>query len=370
MALAYTVSTFPIILLISLLFTNPKVSSGFVALLNLFMLFYGFSFTWHDESPSFWAFFIPQYHYINFLIRYYLDHSASSGSIHEKPLPFLVTHSKTCLLILFFLYGLVYIFIELLTHQLGANFRKAFRKCFDSVKRCFSRRQLSDRIRTISDKIDLSYEEPKTTLKWNSPEAFDSETDNLAAFEKVKPDFLVLRNVYKYFSSFAALSNVNVALRKGEITCLLGHNGAGKSTLINILTGIMRPSRGSIFWNDRVYFSDSKPENTLNQVGIGICPASDVLSEMMTVYEHLKLVAFVKAIPNKEREIRKVLELMDLTEHRDKLIKKVSGGCRRKLSLAIALLGDPQIIFLDEPTSSLDPISRSEVLRILAKLKV
>jgi ABC-type multidrug transport system ATPase subunit len=90
----------------------------------------------------------------------------------------------------------------------------------------------------------------------------------------------------------------------------------------------------------------------------------------MTVYEHLKLVTFIKGIPRREQSIEKVLNLMNLQEHRNKKIKEISGGCKRKLSIAIALLGDPQIIFLDEPTSSLDPVSRAEVLQILSKLKV
>lgn len=150
---------------------------------------------------------------------------------------------------------------------------------------------------------------------------------------------------------------------------LLGHNGAGKTTMINILTGIMAP--------------DNNPETdiTINNINIsniseirkyiGVCPQFDILWKEMTAEEHLILFGRMKGIPKKmlDSKIDQVLRFVSLLPEKKSRVSSFSGGMKRRLSLAIAAIGGPKIIFLDEPTTGLDPKVRQQVWSLIEKLK-
>ena len=176
---------------------------------------------------------------------------------------------------------------------------------------------------------------------------------------------LVIKNISKNFGSFSALKNIDIELKKGETICLLGHNGAGKSTLINILTGIYKPTSGKIIYKNK-NFRDLQIKN---KIKIGICPSYNTLFDTMTVYQHLKMISIIKNITNKEKKIIKISKELNLVQFLDKNIKTLSGGYVRRVTMAIALINDPDFLFLDEPTSAIDANSRREIWDSLTELK-
>uniref|UniRef100_A0A8C6Z540 ABC transporter domain-containing protein n=1 Tax=Nothoprocta perdicaria TaxID=30464 RepID=A0A8C6Z540_NOTPE len=152
---------------------------------------------------------------------------------------------------------------------------------------------------------------------------------------------------------------------EGQITALLGHSGAGKTTLLNVLSGLTLPSEGSAtIYNSNL--SEMGDREEIREM-IGICPQFNVQFEVLTVKENLQTFAEIKGIKSKdvEQEVKNILELLDITNIQDTQAEKLSGGQKRKLSIAIAMLGDPQVLLLDEPTAGLDPLSRYQVWSLL-----
>nr|QAA95900.1 ATP-binding cassette sub-family A member 4 [Diaphorina citri] len=183
---------------------------------------------------------------------------------------------------------------------------------------------------------------------------------------------IVIENLSKEFSgcrkkTTKALENVHLTIYEGQITAILGHNGAGKTTLFNILTGLTLPTSGTAY----VYGYDVKDPDGMAMIRrmIGVCPQSNLLYLLLTPKEHLEFYAHLKGIPQSKRdaEISKTLRDVDLDDKADVLTKYLSGGQKRKLSVAIAILGDPKIIILDEPTAGIDPYSRRHMWTILQK---
>ncbi|XP_060806687.1 cholesterol transporter ABCA5 [Amyelois transitella] len=166
-----------------------------------------------------------------------------------------------------------------------------------------------------------------------------------------------------------AIDGIDLSIYEGQITAVLGHNGAGKSTLFNILTGLTSPTAGTAY----VYGLDVRDPNDMHEIRqmIGVCPQQDVLFDLLSVKEHLQFFAAVKGIPRKRvpDEIHKSLSDVGLLDQAGVFAKHLSGGQKRKLSIAIAFIGDPKIIILDEPTAGVDPVSRRQTWRILQRAK-
>nr|XP_048302071.1 cholesterol transporter ABCA5 isoform X2 [Myodes glareolus] len=162
-----------------------------------------------------------------------------------------------------------------------------------------------------------------------------------------------------------ALRNLSFDIYEGQITALLGHSGTGKSTLMNILCGLCPPSDGfASIYGHRVSEIDEMFEA---RKMIGICPQLDINFDVLTVEENLSILASIKGIPanNIIQEVQKVLLDLDMQAIKDNQAKKLSGGQKRKLSLGIAVLGNPKILLLDEPTAGMDPCSRHIVWNLL-----
>ncbi|XP_053425642.1 cholesterol transporter ABCA5 isoform X1 [Nycticebus coucang] len=162
-----------------------------------------------------------------------------------------------------------------------------------------------------------------------------------------------------------ALRNLSFDIYEGQITALLGHSGTGKSTLMNILCGLCPPSDGfASIYGYRVSEIDEMFEA---RKMIGICPQLDIHFDVLTVEENLSILASIKGIPanNIIQEVQKVLLDLDLQAIKDNHANKLSGGQKRKLSLGIAVLGNPKILLLDEPTAGMDPCSRHIVWNLL-----
>ncbi|XP_024942835.1 ATP-binding cassette sub-family A member 5 [Cephus cinctus] len=162
-----------------------------------------------------------------------------------------------------------------------------------------------------------------------------------------------------------AVNGINLTIYEGQITAILGHNGAGKTTLFNILTGLTAPTAGTAL----IFGYDVRDSNDMQMIRsmTGVCPQHDILFDLLTPREHLEFFAAVRGIPRAmvEMEINKTLQGIDLMEKADTFAKYLSGGQKRKLSVGIAIIGDPKIIILDEPTAGVDPYSRRQMWSFL-----
>ncbi|XP_028332092.1 cholesterol transporter ABCA5 [Gouania willdenowi] len=192
--------------------------------------------------------------------------------------------------------------------------------------------------------------------------------------EPVSPEFrgkeaIRINNIRKVFkekdSTVEALRGLTFDIYEGQITALLGHSGAGKSTLMNILCGICPPTDGSasIYGTPVAEMADGSEMKQL----VGICPQFNIIFDVLTVEEHLRIFAAIKGIPAADvgTEVSRVLKDLDLEKIATAQAKNLSGGQKRKLSVGIAILGDPKILLLDEPTAGMDPCSRHQVWSLL-----
>lgn len=160
-----------------------------------------------------------------------------------------------------------------------------------------------------------------------------------------------------------ALSNIYLEVSEGELLGLLGHNGAGKTTLINILTGVLGGFDGQVIINE---YDIVQERDEVKKV-VGVCPQFDILWHELTAKEHLYMFARIKQIPKNEtdKHIKAALEEVNLTKVGDVWAGTFSGGMKRRLSMAIASMGNPKIIFLDEPTTGMDPKNRRQVWELI-----
>jgi ABC-2 type transport system ATP-binding protein len=169
-------------------------------------------------------------------------------------------------------------------------------------------------------------------------------------------DIVTVKDLEKRFGAFTAVRNITFSVKKGEIFGFLGPNGAGKSTTIRMLCGILTPTsgEGSVAGYDII----QNPEGIKRSIGYMSQKFS--LYEDMTPFENIRFYLGVYSVPQeiwKER-IEWVLEMADLKELRDRLTRDLPQGWRQRLALGCALIHRPEIIFLDEPTSGVDPVTR------------
>lgn len=152
---------------------------------------------------------------------------------------------------------------------------------------------------------------------------------------------------------------MSVSIPHHSLFCLLGHNGAGKSTIFNMLTGLTAVTSGDA----TVYGHSVRGEMAALRPLLGVCPQHDVLFDRLTGAEHVRLFAALKGVPRggRDAEVARRLEQVGLTDVGGRAAGLYSGGMRRRLSVALALVADPKIVFLDEPTTGMDPIARRGV---------
>lgn len=162
--------------------------------------------------------------------------------------------------------------------------------------------------------------------------------------------------VFRSFGGEEVLKGIDLAVEEGEIFGLIGPSGAGKSTLTRLLTGYLRPSRGSVRVFGRDPFSFGAPDRRR----VGFMPQGFVLYEGLSVRQNVNFAAglYGLRLGRRRRRVREVLEFTELWKDRRKAASKLSGGMRRRLQLAAALVHEPQLLFVDEPTANLDPILR------------
>jgi len=172
---------------------------------------------------------------------------------------------------------------------------------------------------------------------------------------------LVVEDVWKSFNNKSVLKGVNLEVKEGEVVSLLGPNGAGKTTLLKIVTGILRPDRGKVMING------FNPEDLRARTFIGFCPQEPGLIEDLTGLENMLFYARLQGLDGRKviGKIKELLKNMGLAMDMNKLVRKYSGGMKKKLSLATTLIHDPKMLILDEPTTGMDPGVRRDVWKII-----
>jgi len=177
---------------------------------------------------------------------------------------------------------------------------------------------------------------------------------------------LEVNSLYKYFytgkNKLCVLNNISFNVYANEIFAIIGHNGAGKSTLLNILTGLYPESSGKILY-DSVDFKENKEKLIPD---IGYCPQYNVFSDFLTIVEHLKLFCGMR---NVDEDYDYILKDIGLLEYKNRYPSVLSAGQRRLLNIAFAFIGKPRYVFLDEPTTGLDALSKKKVWKYLSNKK-
>jgi ABC-2 type transport system ATP-binding protein len=177
---------------------------------------------------------------------------------------------------------------------------------------------------------------------------------------------VVTRDLVKRFGDFAAVDHVNLQVERGEIFGFLGPNGAGKSTTIRILCGLLEPTSGS----GSVAGFDVKSESEQIKQNIGYMSQKFSLYDDLTVEENINLFSGIYGVARERREERKeyVLRMAGLEEKRTTMTRLLAGGWKQRLALGCAILHEPPILFLDEPTSGVDPIARRRFWELIYDL--
>ena len=175
-----------------------------------------------------------------------------------------------------------------------------------------------------------------------------------------------VENITKKYGSFTAVNNINFEIEEGEIVGFLGPNGAGKSTTMNMITGFIEPTSGRIVVGG--YDISKKPKKAKKQ--IGYMPEGVPLYSDLTVKEFVTYMAELKGVPKKEKKekVQKVIKETGLTEVQNKLTRNLSRGYKQRVSMAGALVSDPKVIILDEPTVGLDPKHVTEIRALIKEL--
>lgn len=175
-----------------------------------------------------------------------------------------------------------------------------------------------------------------------------------------------LQNVFKVYGQVPVVSNLSLEIENGEIFGLLGPNGAGKSTTIRMLTTLTRPTQGQV----RVAGYDVVRHSQQVKRQIGVVLQQLSVDQDLSVWENMEFHGRLHHIPNPQRQqrIQQWLAYVELGDRRDDLVKTLSGGMKRRLQIARALLHEPEILFLDEPTVGLDPQSRRRIWEIITDL--
>lgn len=175
---------------------------------------------------------------------------------------------------------------------------------------------------------------------------------------------LEIRGLTKNFGEFVAVNNLHLQVARGTIFGFLGPNGAGKSTTVKMLTGILKPSAGDALIDGLSI--QTSPIKIKQQ--IGVLPEDLALFDSLTIWEHLKMTGAVYRLSNQETETRaeQLLNYLDLWADRHTFVEQSSYGMKKKCALAMALIHNPKVLFLDEPFEGIDPVTSRNIKDLLS----
>lgn len=174
-----------------------------------------------------------------------------------------------------------------------------------------------------------------------------------------------ITNLTKKYKEKIAVNNINLTIKEGELFALLGTNGAGKTTTIKMLSTLILPTEGEI----KIAGYDIAKDSVKIKEIVNVSPQETAIAPNLTVKENLDFMAGVYKIKNKNEKIDELVKTFKLQEVLKQKAKTLSGGWQRKLSIAISLINDPKVLFLDEPTLGLDVLARRELWAVIESLK-
>jgi len=180
-------------------------------------------------------------------------------------------------------------------------------------------------------------------------------------------EFVVVKDLFKSFKDLRAVDGISFTIRKGEIFGLLGPNGAGKTTAIRMMSTVLEPDAGDITVNGRSTRTDAAAVREI----IGVCPQDLALYEDLSAMDNMVFFGRMAGMDGDEAkaQAQENLKLMGLQDRAKGKVAKFSGGMKRRINLAIALMGRPQLLFLDEPTVGIDPQSRNNIYENIVGLQ-
>jgi len=194
-------------------------------------------------------------------------------------------------------------------------------------------------------------------------------SSNIAQPAKVKDDAFAIQtfNLTRIFNSLVAVDGIELNIKKGELFALLGPNGAGKTTTVNMLCCLLRPTIGTA---TVMGYDINRHPFKVKEI-IGVSPQETTISEHLNSAENLKLIGRIHGISAEELKVRshQLLETMGLSDRAKDQVRKFSGGMKRRLNIMMALIHNPDIIFLDEPTLGLDPQARRAIWEYIIQMK-
>lgn len=175
-----------------------------------------------------------------------------------------------------------------------------------------------------------------------------------------------VNNVKKYYGETKALDGISFSVRKGEVVGLLGPNGAGKTTVVRVLTTLLTPDSGSVTIDNIDVLKDPKAVRKI----IGLAGQYAAVDEILTGRQNLEMTGRLYHLPKSEitKRVRDILNQIGLTGDADRSVRTYSGGMRRRLDLGASLMYTPKVLFLDEPTTGLDPKTRRDLWKTIRKL--
>lgn len=174
-------------------------------------------------------------------------------------------------------------------------------------------------------------------------------------------------NLTKKYAGAIAVDQLNLQVRQGELFCLLGVNGAGKTTAIKMLSCLTQPSEGDAYLNGKSIRTDTADVKSM----IAVSPQETAIAPGLSVVENLELMCGIHGLTKDKRRVKiaKLADLLGLESALQKKAGKLSGGWQRRLSIAMALISEPKLLFLDEPTLGLDVLARSDLWDLIRSLK-
>ncbi len=170
-----------------------------------------------------------------------------------------------------------------------------------------------------------------------------------------------LRDVVKKFGSFKALDGINLSIERGESLALLGPNGAGKTTVVKLISGLLKPTKGDVRVFDRIPWKNYEVRRLM-----GVVSHNTFLYDDLTAYENLQF--YCRLYDTDESVIDEILELFGLKNRKHDLVRNFSRGMKQRLSIARAILHDPPLLILDEPTAGLDVEGRRDLIGYIAEI--
>ena len=180
-------------------------------------------------------------------------------------------------------------------------------------------------------------------------------------------DAIRIEGLTKKYKDVVAVDDLHLTIQQGELFSLLGVNGAGKTTTIKMLSCLTAPTEGDAFLNGKSICTDAAAVKSI----IGVSPQETAIAPGLTVLENLELMCGIHSFSKEKKlqKIRELTELLELASVMNKKAGKFSGGWQRRLSIAMALISEPEILFLDEPTLGLDVLARSDLWDLIRSLK-